>query len=406
MSAQRRDVMRLDFGKFSKVERTPQGGLRIPANLTRTGVFPYRQPDGTVRRELRTPDEVFKEDSLRTLRSAPVTDLHPKEMLRPRNWRELAVGHVGEDVKRDGEFVASDLMIQDENAIRLVESGDRKELSCAYTCRLDMTPGTTDAGERYDAIQRHIRYNHVAIGPGGWGRAGSDVALRLDAGDAVQVTPAETPPSTTQREIPKMMIKIDGVDYEAGSTQHIQAEQNRFDRMSVENSTLTGERDEIQGKHDALEGKHDELKTKVDSAADPAALDKLVADRVALHTDARGVLGEDANFTGKSDRDVMIDVIKHDAEDFDPKDRSDDYIRGRFDMATTSTKRHDAGGSGIGAARSAAVGARKPAPNVRKDGKPAGDESPDRFDARAAQQRMQDNNAEAASVPLRYHRST
>jgi hypothetical protein len=37
----------------------------------------------------------------------------------------------------------------------------------------------------YDRVQRRIRYNHAALGPPGWGRAGADVSLRLDA--AVEV---------------------------------------------------------------------------------------------------------------------------------------------------------------------------------------------------------------------------
>ena len=89
MSGERADVMRLDFGAFSKVERTPQGGMRIPANLTRTGVFIYRRKDGTERRELREPAEVFHADSLSTLRSAPVTNLHPDRAVGPDNWKSL-----------------------------------------------------------------------------------------------------------------------------------------------------------------------------------------------------------------------------------------------------------------------------------------------------------------------------
>jgi hypothetical protein len=53
----------------------------------------YRNPDGSDRRELRLPEEVFKADSLETLRDATVIEGHP-DMVNPSNWKELSRGHV------------------------------------------------------------------------------------------------------------------------------------------------------------------------------------------------------------------------------------------------------------------------------------------------------------------------
>ena len=51
-------VYRLDLssGEVKARKRTPQGGLVADANLTRTGVFPYRMEGGGTRRELRSPE--------------------------------------------------------------------------------------------------------------------------------------------------------------------------------------------------------------------------------------------------------------------------------------------------------------------------------------------------------------
>ena len=50
---------RTDFaGPIEKPQRTPQGGLSVPANLTRAGVLRYRDTDGREWGELRHPDEV------------------------------------------------------------------------------------------------------------------------------------------------------------------------------------------------------------------------------------------------------------------------------------------------------------------------------------------------------------
>lgn len=396
------DVLRLDFGRLGKVQRTPQGGIRVPANITRSGIFIYRRADGTTIREFRPADEVFHADSLATLSGAPVTDLHPSSAVRPSNWRSLSVGHVGENIKQDGKFVAAKLLIQDQDTISKVDAGDRKELSCGYTCRIDETPGEFE-GQRYDAIQRKIRYNHVALGPANWGRAGNEVALRLDSRDAVQVT--EDSAGTTAPPKPakgKSMSKyrIDGVDYDTSSPEFLQALDLRDKRADAESAALVAERDTAQAKADAAAKESAAAKADLDKVNDPARLDALVAGRVALVTDARKILGSEAKLDGKTDREIMIEAIKHDSKDFDAEGKSDDYVIAYFEATTKNTKRHDEGGTGIGAVRSAAVASvQKP----RADGADADEH--DRYDAIAAQKRMVAHQQEAANAPLRFSRS-
>ena len=43
-----------------------------------------------------------------------------------------------------------------------VKDGRSRELSCGYYCDLDETPGEYE-GQRYDARQRNIRGNHLAL---------------------------------------------------------------------------------------------------------------------------------------------------------------------------------------------------------------------------------------------------
>lgn len=398
-------VERLDFGRFSKVERTPQGGLRVPANLTRTGVFVYTRADGSQVRELRHPDEVFNADSLSTLAGAPVTELHPSAPVRPNNWRDVSVGHVSEDVKHDTKFVSSKLMIQDATTIEKVEREDSdpralRELSCGYSCRIDETPGSFN-GERYDAVQRNIRYNHVALGPRNWGRAGNEVALRLDAQGNQIATPTGESASTKKEQKTMKVIRIDGVEYEVGSDAHIK----KLEDMHAADVAAEKKRaDEAEGKLDAVTKERDELQGKLDAATDPKMIDKLVEDRATLFADARKVLGDEFKFDGKSEREIMIEAIRHDDENFEPGEKSDDYVRAFFDARVKNVKRHDEGGTGIGAVRSAAVDAAR-SDSKRKDKKDGGDDEVDRHDASAAQKRMLEANREAAKKPLRFTRS-
>lgn len=188
-------VQRYDFATIAgKPTRTPQGYLKIDANLTRTGVLLYRNADGSVRRELRLPDEVFNGDSMQSLGLAPVTDLHPPEgLVNLDNTQELRRGTVSENVGNDGKFLQAQVVIDSKELIKKIEKGDRRELSPGYTCNLDETPGEWN-GERYDAIQRNIVYNHLAVGPKGWGRSGSEVSLKMDSGLVSYESKATTTP--------------------------------------------------------------------------------------------------------------------------------------------------------------------------------------------------------------------
>lgn len=168
--------------RFDKLDRSQVGGVHIPARLSRTGVLTYINPDGTRRRELRLEEEVFKADSLRTLEIAPVIDIKDHTgMVSPETWRHVTLGHVVAPHK-DGKYIAGDLVIQDAGTLDSIDRGERSEISLGYRCVLDMTPGVHE-GEAYDCIQRHIRYNHAALCPPNRGRAGPDVGLRLDSND-------------------------------------------------------------------------------------------------------------------------------------------------------------------------------------------------------------------------------
>lgn len=169
--------VRLD-GKLERVVRTQLGGVTVPARLSRTGVLKYRNPDGTIRRELRLASEIFKADSLRTLEHAPVIDIvDHTQMVTPSTFRRVNLGHAI-NIRQDGNYIVGDLIIQDQGTLDAIERGERTEISCGYRCTLDMTPGVYE-GEPYDCVQRDIRYNHAALCPPNRGRAGPEVGLRL-----------------------------------------------------------------------------------------------------------------------------------------------------------------------------------------------------------------------------------
>lgn len=339
-------VHRFDVAQLGNAERTPQGFLRIPAYLTRVGVLEYRRADGQVVRELRPRDEVFRAQSLATLSAAPVTDLHPTQMVSPANVRELSVGHVSDTVKADGNLVAAHVTIQEAAAIAAVEAGKRRELSCGYQCRIDETPGVFE-GQPYDQVQRDITYNHVAIGPRNWGRAGRDVALRLDAADggeekevdvfrldsADALSVAMTAPPDDEGDTMELVkIRVDGIDVEVPK-QAAQIIEKAIATRDDALAEVTGTSEALQGRLDAALAESKKNKDAAEAATDPVRLDAQINERFTLIETARRVLPDEHRFDGQTTRQIHEAVLKHLHPDIDLKDRTDGYLAACFEEA-------------------------------------------------------------------------
>lgn len=339
-------VSRFDVATLGNAERTPQGFLRIPAYLTRVGVLEYRRADGTMVRELRAPDEVFRAQSLATLSASPVTDLHPTQMVSPKNVRELQIGHVSDHVRADGKLVAAHVTIQDADAIALVEAGKRRELSCGYQCRIDTTPGVFE-GQAYDQVQRDITYNHVALGPANWGRAGRDVALRVDAADggtdagdvfrldtadAVSVAINASPGDGGDTMEPEV-IRVDGIDVKVVDKQGAQLIEKAIGTRDDALAETVAERDALQGRFDATQTELKKVKAERDAATDPKRMDAALDARVVLVDAAKRVLPADHSFAGQSPRQIQEAVLLHIDAASVLSDKSDELVAARFDQA-------------------------------------------------------------------------
>lgn len=194
---------RVDVGTLRPAKKLPDGRVVADAHLTRTGVFEYRNPDGSIRREYRPPEEVFNKDSLESFAMVPVTNDHPPEDLNASNARKYAVGSTGESVRKDDDHVASSIMVYDAATIAEMEKG-KLQVSCGYIADVFDEPGVTPGGLKYDSIQRNIRGNHVAIVD--VARAGKTAQIRMDA--AVMVMNEEDPKDA---ELAVLRARIDSM---------------------------------------------------------------------------------------------------------------------------------------------------------------------------------------------------
>jgi len=322
--------------------RTNEGFIRDAPVVGRSGILKYMK-DGKEYLEYRPPEEAFKKDSLASLQGKPITIGH-KGMVDSKNAARIKpVGSVLSEGRQDGNNIVADVVIYNLDTAA-------RELSCGYTVELDETPGVTPEGEHYDAVQRNIIYNHVAIVPEG--RAG---VARLNM-DGEQEDESEEE-KMSEKNYTK--IRLDGgLEYEAAPEVAVYIEKIRADskelsekisalevekadalkKLSDEKDSLkaelTKEKDELQAKYDAAISDNEKIKKDAEKAAEDAKakFDEAVKARVEMLSIAAKHKIEKAD--AMTDKEIKIAVIKSvRGEKFNLDGKSDDYISAAFDMA-------------------------------------------------------------------------
>lgn len=319
--------------RMDKAERTQQGFLRIPAYLTRTGVFNYRNADGTTSKQLRHPDDVFKPESILTLQGVPFTNEHPKGLVDPKSLKKDLVGWVGDTIEIDTIYLKGFVTVADATAIDDVESG-KKEVSCGYLADVVDEKGFYN-GEEYNCRQTNIVYNHVSLVKKG--RAGSNVKLQLDS-DQIQLID-ETNKTSEEEEMAK--IKLGDVEYDVtaevadafGKEQKKQSE--AMDSMNKKMADMMPKEamDKMAAKCDSLTEEVKELKLKKDtSEIGKEEIAKAVKARVKLVSEASKVLKPETKMDEMSDLEIVKAVVTEKFPKLDMKDKSEVYIQARFDQ--------------------------------------------------------------------------
>lgn len=367
----------IDAAPLGAARRLPNGFLRAPATLTRAGVLVYRLANGSTRRELRPPEEVFSTDSLATLELAPLTLEHPEPIGTPvtsDNVKDLGVGHLGQTFDRDGNLLGGEVLVEDAGAVRDVDSGERQEVSLGYWRRLDLTPGTWN-GVAYDAIQRDIRYNHAAITKRG--RAGPDVRIRLDSETAVLVGDAadHNPPPEGVNKMPKFQLAIDGITHEIECTESTGATIKK--RLADQDTKVTSldtalvdarkKADEAEAKADAAETARKKAEEQITDSLKPEKVAELVERRLDLEREAGPILNADKADADQVDVAKMADdeirkaVILVDDAEAKLDGKSADYLAARYEAAVVhlatdeATSRRQAASVSRNAARTVAA---------------------------------------------------
>lgn len=345
-SVNRYDVFEItEDNMVEPFRKTPEGYLKGRAIVTNTGIFNYIQSDGSILRELRTPEDIGNQETLDSLVMQVMTDDHPKGEVAPNgavnadNAKQLQAGFTGESVKFDGHATSIPITITDGKTIDKILQDGKIALSCGYAADLEMRAGFAYGNNQYDAVQKNIKYNHIAIVERG--RAGdlAKLKLRMDSNDAVFINSDVFGDNKIQpKKENKTMAKIklnDNVEFEVDK--RVEDEFNTIKKTNEDlDKSLKSKNDEmstLQGKYDSLVADNAKLKEDKETLEKeiPTKVNDAVKNRIGLVDQAVkfGIeIKEDMdNFT------IKKEVIKKAYADMNLEDKDENYIIPVFDAA-------------------------------------------------------------------------
>jgi uncharacterized protein len=340
-----KSVARYDKGEIKlDAKITEHGYIKATAIVTRTGVFNYRNPDGTIRRELRHPEDVLKADSLESIKLLPITLGHPQERLvNASNVKRLAIGYTGEKIDVAEPHIISNLVITDAEGVEAVKNGKAKELSLGYTVDLIEENGKYD-GQEYDFRQSNIVYNHLSLVDKA--RAGKEARIMLDRFDAEEVFENEIVEEVKKNiEEVKPMSKLKKIKIDDGEYEVATEVSSEYEMLKSENERLKADllsRDEdirnLRDEVERLKAERDQLKEKDSSMMDKKTDSedkflKAVKERVKLVSTAKQVLDSEMfeKLDDMTDLDIKKSVVKARCPNANLDKASDIYVQARYD---------------------------------------------------------------------------
>lgn len=269
------------------------GEMIAECTIARTGIMLYKAKElGEVAAHLppeqicrvRTKAEVlFDEATIEGCRSIPVTIGHPKDDVSVKNCKELQKGFIEGRPAPDGSFLAASIVLNDEQAIKLVDSGT-DQISLGHNAELVVC---NDEDADFDKVR--IVPNHAAIVV----RGRAQTTRIGDSGEEIEI---------------------------------------------VDKSALTA----IEAERDALQAKADSLSAKLADAEAVKLTDEAIQTMVEERATARvdllvniAKLGDEyvsMDFAGKSEQEIKRVVVAklHDA---DMSAKSNEYVNARFEIA-------------------------------------------------------------------------
>lgn len=329
-----------DRAQIGGMKETQDGYLVGQLRCARTGLQSYLGselglPTNDVISVYRPESEVFSRESLASYANKPISDDHPPEFVTADNWKQYGKGDIGSDVVRDGEFVSVSYKIMDGDTIAKVKAG-KAEVSMGYMAEIDFQDGMTPDGEPYQAIQKNIRINHLAIVDRG--RAGKECGFT----DAQNWGTSPITKVLGDHNVDLKTLIVDGLTVET-TEQGLAAVNKIADAKHEAVKALSDAKAEhetaINAKDAELAAKDAEIDALKAAKLSDAEIDAKVQARSDLLAKAKSVA--DTDFTGLSDADIKKAAVVAKLGDAAIEGKTEAYIDARFDILVESADKSD-----------------------------------------------------------------
>jgi hypothetical protein len=333
------DARFLDAAEISSVRKTDDGYLVADVLCARTGCQSYLASEiglfgDEVVNVYRPEGAVFAKDSLSTYAHKPVTVGHPPEQVTSDNWKKYAVGDVGGEIARDGEFVRVSIKVMDSEAIKAIEGGVR-EISMGYTTPISYVDGVAPDGTSYRAVQSGpIRVNHLALVERA--RGGSKLRVGDDANEwgAAPITPTA---DEGERQMPDNLRKVvvDGLSVtttDEGAQAIAKLTKQLDEAASSHEASIKAKDAEIADLKKQVETKDGELaavKKTLSDATSPKALNDAARKRAAVIDAGKKAGYKEEEMEEMDDAAIRRAVVSKRLGDT-AKDMSDAAVEGAF----------------------------------------------------------------------------
>lgn len=324
------------------------GMMKIPATLSRAGVFFYMNADGTTRRDFRPPEEVFDQESMQSFELVPFVNNHPYAeggVVDSENARRLTVGTVG-SIRRNGMNLDGVVMISDADTIKDVKNG-KTALSLGYFNQREEKSGiwTDETGKQYPYthVQHRIRGNHCALVD--VARAGPQARLILDSADASILVTDEV--AQTHKEQTMKTLTLDSIPCEMSEASAAVVSKVIGDRdakivaLTATNASNEAALKDAQSKLDKMQATLDSAQADLKVATDQTKFQAAVTARVGLETSARKILG-DTDLSKMNERQVKVAVVGKLAPSLNCDGKSDDYVNAAYEIHTANAQKGNA----------------------------------------------------------------
>lgn len=299
----------LAYDKATARTKDLNGYIEIKDNpISKAGIFDYSGAQlgmtgddaGRIFKVYRPAEELADQACIDSFKLLPFVDEHA--MLGSEDSgatpaeRKGVQGYIGEQVRFDPPYLRGNLKIVSESMKSAIDNG-KIELSPGYRCVYDLTPGTFE-GQHYDAVQRRIRGNHLALVDEG--RTGPDVAVldrmtfTVDTKEIAKMGDEEKPGGDALAEIKSLLEKLVGMMTDKAAP-----------AADAEKPAETAKATDADAEKPAAEAEKPAMDAKVLAALDSVSK-QLESVTKRLEAVEKGQTGMDASLVGSiADRDAL-----------------------------------------------------------------------------------------------------